>query len=431
MPIGEKIMLETLCQVPRIGRHEQGRRLSLQLVRLTCLDETEHEGVLGITGEGLANDAIRLTCGVTTRIGVESEPLQCRTERMNLGDNYEDNRTVTLNREVAALFIPNTSPYPVTMNVVLLLGEEDWGGGAWDREVREVLRVTGAAASRGVATLTATGVGGAIGSSLGPVGTAVGAAVGAIVGAVIEGLISGIEAMQSDVFPPKDISLFLESPDARFEGASPSRLTGHLDFIGHGGHYRLTYEWRFQQVNTLPTRSGMRHLLHWYNGDRGDNFLTSDPRWSGRVRDLVDGYRLLREEGQTFDPRGTRPAGTLPLYSWWNPERQDNFITSDPRWSMDSSTIRWAGENIANGRVQEGYSLYRLEGYIYDPRLPQPPGTSPLFSWWNSERADNFATTNRRWRIPVGDIRWSGEHITNGVVRDGYALYRLEGYVQA
>jgi hypothetical protein len=424
-------MSETpVCQVPRIGRHEQGRRLSLQLVRLTCLDETEHEGVVPFEGEGIANDAIRLTCAVTTRIGVEAEPLQCRTETMNLGDNYEDNRTVTLNREVAALFIPSTSSYPVTMNVVLLLGEEDWGGANWDKEVKEVVKVVGAASSKGVATLTATGVGGAIGSSLGPVGTAVGAAVGAIVGAVIDGLTSAIQSLESDAFPPQDLSLFLQSPDARFEGASPDRLIGHLDFAGHGGHYRLTYEWRFQRVNSLPTRSGMRHLVHWYNGDRGDNFLTSDPRWSGRVGDLVGGYRLFREEGQIFDPRGSRPPGTLPLYSWWNPERQDNFITSDPRWSMDPSTIRWSGENISNGRVQAGYSLYRLEGYIYDPKHPQPPGTLPLFSWWSSDRADNFATTNPRWSIPVGDVRWSGEHITNGIARDGYVLYRLEGYVQ-
>lgn len=350
---------------------------------------------------------------------------------MNLGDNYEDNATVILNREVAALFIPDGSPYPVTMNVVFLLGEEDWGGANWDREVTEVVRVVGGAASRGVATLTATGIGGAIGTALGPVGTAVGSAVGAIVGAIVEGIASAIQALQSDVFPPQDLSLFLESPDARFQGASPDRLPGYLDFIGHGGHYRLAYEWRFQRVSSLPTRPGMRHLLHWFSGDRVDNFLTSDPRWSGRVGDLVDGYRLVRVDGQIFDPRGTRPPGTLPLYSWFSAERQDNFITSDPRWSMDPSTIVWDGENIANGLVQDGYSLYRLEGYIYDPKRPQPPGTLPLFSWFSGTHSDNFATTDPRWGIPVGDVRWSGEHITNGTVRSGYNLYRLEGYVQS
>lgn len=56
-----------ICQVPRIGRPEQGRRLSLQLVKLACLDETEHEGIWPFVGEGIANDAIRLTCAVTTR----------------------------------------------------------------------------------------------------------------------------------------------------------------------------------------------------------------------------------------------------------------------------------------------------------------------------------------------------------------------------
>lgn len=419
-----------LCQTPRIARHEQGRRLSLHLVKLTCNDETEHEGIWPFQGEGIANDAIRLTCEVTSRIGVEAEPSQCQTKTLNLGDNYEDNRTVTLNREVAALFIPEGSPYPVTMNVLLLLGEEDWGGANWDKEVKEVVRVAGAAASRGVATLTASGVGGIIGTALGPVGTAVGAAVGAVVGAIIDGLTAAIQSLESDVFPAQDLTLFLQSPDATFEGVSPDRLRGELFFKGHGGEYCLTYEWRFQRVTHLPARLGMRHLLNWYNEARGDNFLTSDPRWSGRVGDLVDSYRLFREEGQIFDPRGARPAGTLPLYSWWHPERQDNFVTSDPRWSMDPSTIRWSGENIANGHIQDGYSLYRLEGYIYDPKRPQPAGTVPLFSWWSGERLDNFATTNRYWSMPVEDIRWAGEHLANGRVQDGYKLYRLEGYVQ-
>ena len=383
-----------ICHKPRIGRHEQGKRLSLHITKLTCIDETEHEGIWPVEGEGIANDAIRLTCAVTTRIGVEAEPSQCRTETMNLGDNYQDSRSFVLDREVAALFIPEGSPYPVTMNVIFLLGEEDWGGENWDREVKEVVRVAGVAASRGVASLTAAGVGGAIGTALGPVGAAVGAAVGAIVGAIVDGLTSAIHALESDIFTPQDLSLVLHSPEASFAGAAPDRLTGHLDFQGHGGQYRLTYEWRLDQVTShLGRPSGSIPLDLYWSAARGDNFTTATD--IGKRDAAAAGYRFARTEGYVYP---TARAGTAALNLFWSAARGDNFTTGTATGRRDAEAA--------------GYTFVRAEGYGFST---QRAGTVPLRLYWKDGSADNFITASDAGRRDAEAA--------------GYRFVRIEGYI--
>jgi uncharacterized protein (DUF2141 family) len=54
-----------------------------------------------------------------------------------------------------------------------------------------------------------------------------------------------------------------------------------------------------------------------------------------------------------------------------------------------------------------------------------------LFSWWSPQRRDNFATTQADWAIPTTSVRWRGEDLSNNVVRQGYALHRLEGFLNS
>ncbi|MGR3277260.1 hypothetical protein ACSYAD_19340 [Acaryochloris marina NIES-2412] len=188
-------------------------------------------------------------------------------------------------------------------------------------------------------------------------------------------------------------------------------------------------------------------LYSWWSPTRRDNFATSDPNWSMDLSEVrwrdqgthlsqqrsQHGYQMYRFEGNIFDPKSPRPAGTVPLYSWWNPSRTDNFATTDPRWSMNPSLIRWrdGGHHLANGRRQSNYSMYRLEGYLYDPKRPQPVGTMPVYSWWNPQTKDNFLTTDPRWSMDAKKVRWSqsGEHLFNGQKKGNYKMYRLEGYI--
>ena len=186
-------------------------------------------------------------------------------------------------------------------------------------------------------------------------------------------------------------------------------------------------------------------LWSWWHSGREDNFTSTKPSWSMPVdavrwsgEEIVggrrqEGYRLYRLEGFVFDPLRPQPSGTVPLYSWYHPGRGDNFVSSDPRWRIPVSSVRWAGEHLADSSrtSRSGYRIYRLEGFVYDPRRPQPPGTLPLYSWWHPGRSDNYATTKLSWSMNPRDISWGNEHIVNGYAREGYRLYRLEGYVKS
>ncbi|MDH5803442.1 MAG: trypsin-like serine protease [Gammaproteobacteria bacterium] len=118
-------------------------------------------------------------------------------------------------------------------------------------------------------------------------------------------------------------------------------------------HYRV--EGRLLARNVRE--DGTLVALHrWYSPSRGDNFTTSDPSWAGISGDTRWGYVFARKEGYVFSPNLPQPSGTLPLYSWYHPDRGDNFITTDPNWR---------GSYI--GQTRLGYRYFRLEGYVLTP----------------------------------------------------------------
>ncbi len=102
-----------------------------------------------------------------------------------------------------------------------------------------------------------------------------------------------------------------------------------------------------------PQNQGLTKLYSWWNPVRGDNFASTNSYWSGPIGTAKEGYTLYRIEGKIFNPSRSQPAGTVPLYSWWNPARGDNFASTNPYWSGPIGTAK------------EGYTLYRLEGYVY------------------------------------------------------------------
>lgn len=170
-----------------------------------------------------------------------------------------------------------------------------------------------------------------------------------------------------------------------------------------------------------PSTVDLLPLHSWWSPGRQDNYATTDNRWSGSRGDRRSpDYGYHRFEGYLYKMRGAPAQGRkLPVYSWYSPSRGDNLLTSDPGWSQSAGTR------------SPDYRFVRVEGYIHDPKRPQPPGTLPLFSWWHPERGDNFVSTHTKWSMPIASIRWNGEHISNGPKREGYQLYRLEGYVKS
>jgi hypothetical protein len=204
--------------------------------------------------------------------------------------------------------------------------------------------------------------------------------------------------------------------------------------IGEWMNNVLYADFRARFPNVLP-------LANWYGGT--DNFLSSDPRWTSDPRGVAfdgagrlvdpprqqDGYLMYRQEGYLFHPRRPQPTGTVPLFSWFNPTARDNFASSEPQWTVPVSSLVWSGEALVGGPTRSGWTMYRLEGFVFDPRAPQPVGTRPLFRWYNATSGDNFTTTDPRFSIPMSSVRWRGDLIEPAATVDGYTVVRLEGFV--
>ena len=156
------------------------------------------------------------------------------------------------------------------------------------------------------------------------------------------------------------------------------------------------------------------NLNTWFSTSRGDHLTTTAPVWAGTLGEVRpvgggSGYVMVRQEGQVFSPAAPPPAGTVPLVSFWNPERGDNFITADPRW------VGLAGA--------DGYTRVRLEGYVYaTPRV----GSVPLRNFWSASREDNYATTDPRLRVPLLS---TADERTMSVEGGLYTHYRIEGHL--
>ncbi len=161
------------------------------------------------------------------------------------------------------------------------------------------------------------------------------------------------------------------------------------------------------QVSAQPIAD--QFLFSWYSQGRTDNFATTDNRWRGKIgtRRLPD-YRLYRIEGAIFSPDLPPPPDTVPLYSWYNPTTNDNFITSHPEWHPDENNVGPSPE----------YRFVRKEGYVISPSRTPPSGFVPIYSWYNSANGDNFATTDPRW------VNRSDQP------RSGYNFNRIEGYAR-
>ncbi|MFZ5443365.1 MAG: hypothetical protein ACOZQL_25380 [Myxococcota bacterium] len=104
----------------------------------------------------------------------------------------------------------------------------------------------------------------------------------------------------------------------------------------------------------------------------------------------------------------------LPLVTFFSPGRNDFITTSDPEWTCTYY------RDCRDGRLtppEPSYLIVGLQGHVWNPALPAPAGTVPLYHWYNGTISDNFLTTNPAWAGRVGDVR------------DGWWLHRIEGYI--
>lgn len=171
----------------------------------------------------------------------------------------------------------------------------------------------------------------------------------------------------------------------------------------HDELYSLDGEWGQYRTEgfLLPEIERVTSLYTWYSPARRDHFTTTDPYWAGVLgdhRESGDDYELMRIEGRVFSPAAPQPKGTTALWSFWNPDRGDNFLTTQSHW--------------VRSRESAGYTRFRLEGFLY---TDSGPGRAQLVSYWNPDAEDNAATTAR-----PGDI---------GSLTSKWGEYRREGFL--
>jgi hypothetical protein len=121
------------------------------------------------------------------------------------------------------------------------------------------------------------------------------------------------------------------------------------DYVFKGWEGYIADPTRTRPAGTVP-------LYHWYSNARGDNFLTTNPAWSGTVGTVRNGYRLSRIEG--YVATASTP-GTVPLQSWWSPSGLDNATSAGAAWRQQP----------ASALQSPDYTRFRTEGYIAVPNL--------------------------------------------------------------
>lgn len=100
----------------------------------------------------------------------------------------------------------------------------------------------------------------------------------------------------------------------------------------HPDYRRSRFEGNvFSPGHTPPP--GTVPLHSWWSPSRRDNFATTNPAYTRPLRDRLEpDYSHYRLEGYVYSPEEPQPDGTLALHSWYSPSRGDNFLTSDPKY---------------------------------------------------------------------------------------------------
>lgn len=215
---------------------------SLVLEQVRCIDETEHEGFAFVSGEGLANDAMRLQV-VATSNGEGEVPRQDISDLIDLGSDYEDGTVVPINREVARFDVNDRIRFPFMMSTGLILIEEDWFGDM-SADLREI--IAGFAES-------AEDVHSAVSEIIGELGSGywqIGAFIGRIAAEVEPAIARAVLDAANDIFPVSDLILITDGRNRAIPSASVLNI---VRFEGHGGEYELRFRWsRFEDEISPP-----------------------------------------------------------------------------------------------------------------------------------------------------------------------------------
>ncbi len=132
-------------------------------------------------------------------------------------------------------------------------------------------------------------------------------------------------------------------------------------------------------------------LYKVWNSGTSNNLTTTRPPAM-----LPSGFGPPRNLGFIFAPDKPRPAGTVPLWTFFSPSRNDHLTTCDgARFGLEDSAGSAPRETIP-----PDYRLERLEGYIFPPEATPEEACSRLYRWVSFSRADHHTTSEEVW-VPL------------------------------
>jgi hypothetical protein len=206
-------------------------KLEMRIHRVKCVDETG-SGPFGIGDIG--NDEPDLGGSAVDETGDVH-----KIARFRVGSNFDSGEHVDFSppRVFTTFDLREGTDFPKSYFVTLVLAEIDGGGMSefLDKLVQKVKEKVRAALIKVL--------GGVFGASGGPVGIAIGIVAGEVINRVFD-FIGGLWG--DDVFTPKTVSVSIASLTARWPDGKTESPHGVATFKGHGGHYRVAYDWRMR-----------------------------------------------------------------------------------------------------------------------------------------------------------------------------------------
>jgi hypothetical protein len=212
-------------------------RLEFRVHELFCADETD-----GVFGTEWGSDEMHLGGSAIDATGVTTKIDQFKVADFDDGDVH----TWASPKVMTTFDLTRGTDWPKTYFFVLALAEED--GGGFSKYLDDLVNKIAEVVKDKLAAWIGVGVGVASG---GPIGAVIGFVVGYVVGKAIEWL----KAWWNDeIFAPVTVNVEIAGNSARFGGAvdSPNVVAR---MTGHGGDYRLTYDWRLANFTAFPVKA--------------------------------------------------------------------------------------------------------------------------------------------------------------------------------
>ncbi|MBA3547762.1 MAG: hypothetical protein H0T76_14860 [Nannocystis sp.] len=193
-------------------------------------------------------------CGTTPREDLPDFVLSGNCPNGGPNDQYAGRKLVASSLDLEKV------PWPSTLGLVLIMGEEDDSGGFGKilQDIYDAIKDEIDTELKALGVTAGAALGAAIGSVIPGLGTAIGAAIGAalawLVGEFIEWFI-GMLNNEDDLIQAKTWTIQLPSPElAAIQAMGGDRLASpagtlasamkRLDFTGDGGKYRARLHWR-------------------------------------------------------------------------------------------------------------------------------------------------------------------------------------------